>query len=454
MIASKQNRIVAAKVTVIAAAVPLMLWAYAGGPDPRHTGAPGDQTCAKAGCHTGNLNTGAGSAAITFPSGLTYVPGQKQRWTITVTHPGAQVYGFQATARLASNESGAQAGAFTDVDTSTQILCDDGSVKQPSCRAGATVEFIQHSAASRTGTWTVEWTPPATDAGPVKIYLAGNGANGNRTNSGDSIYTANFTLTPASSGGGGGGARPTINSGGVIDVWTAQPGVAPFTWTSIYGANFATAAKSWDDAIQGDLLPTSLDGVSVMIDNKPATISYVSRDLINVLVPGNVTAGDVSLVVRNAAGESAPFTVRSTAFKPTFYVYPQNPQSGRIYHTAVTGTAASPVYVGKTGTDPRVTRGARPGETLQVYGTGFGPTTPPVTAATLFSGAPAVSTPIRIRFGTTNATVVNGNGNLVAPGLYLFNVTVPTTLADGEYPLIAEIGGISSSAAVYVVVQR
>lgn len=442
------HKIITAKICVIAAAVPILLWAYASGPDPRHTGAPGDQTCAIAGCHTGNLNTGQGRVSITFP-GTTYTPGQKQTWTINVTHPGATLYGFQATARLGSSEANGQAGSFNSPDTTTQVLCDDGSVKVSSCRANAPVEFIEHTAANRTGTWTVEWTPPATDVGPVKIYIAGNGANGNRQPTGDFIYTANFTLTPPAAGN-----RPSINQGGIIDVWNSTAGIAPFTWISVYGQNLSTTTRTWDGAIQGTTLPTSLDGVSVLVDNKPATLLYVSPTLVNFLVPNNVGVGDVPVVVRNASGDSSTVAVRSAAFKPTFYVYPQAPQNNRIYHTAVTGTAATPVFVGKVGTDPRVTRGARPGETLQVYGTGFGPTTPAVPTTQLASGAPAVNGPVRILIGQTVATVVNGNGNLVGPGLYLFNVTVPATLADGEYPLVAEIGGISSSPIVYLVVQR
>src|SRR4051812_9866076 len=46
--------------------LPMFLYSYASGPDPRKTGAPGDQTCTQAGCHTGTaLNGGGGSAVLT-----------------------------------------------------------------------------------------------------------------------------------------------------------------------------------------------------------------------------------------------------------------------------------------------------------------------------------------------------------------------------------------------------
>jgi uncharacterized protein (TIGR03437 family) len=452
-----RHQIVVAKIGVITAAVPVLLWAFSGGPDPRHTGAPGDQTCAKAGCHTGAaVNSGGGGVAITFPSGTTYVPGQKQRWTIAVTHPNARAYGFQATARLASNESNGQAGAFNGVDGTTQVLCDDGSPKGAAgCRANFNVEFIEQTESSVSGTWTVEWTPPATDAGNIRIYIAGNGANGNRTSSGDFIYTANYTLTPASGGGGGGGGganRPAITQGGVVDAWVASAGVAPSTWTAIYGTNLAANTKTWDDAVRGNTLPTTVDGVSVSIDNKPATIFFVSPGQINVLTPHDLGVGDLPVVVRNANGESMPFTVRGAQFKPTFYVFPQATQNNRVYLTAV---ALDGTYLGKAGgADTRVRRAARPGETILLFGSGFGATNPVVPSNQIVSGAPAVTTPVTIRFGQTAANIANGNGNLVAAGLYQFNVTVPATLADGEYPVVAEVGGIFSSSTVYLPVQR
>lgn len=446
MMTLKSRNICAAKVACIAFAVPFLLYAFASGPDPRNTGAPGDMTCARAGCHTGTaVNGGPGNVSITFPSGLTYVPGQRQRWIVTVNDSQQRVFGFQATARLESNQTGGQAGSFSNIDGSTQILCDDGSVRPASgCRAGFTVEFIQHTRAGSANTFTFEWTPPATNVGNIRVYVAGNAANGNGTNTGDRIYTASYTLTPAS----GGGERPTISSGGVAEGFNYTAGVAPNTWMVIFGSNLASATKDWSGAVQGDRLPTTLEGVSVTIDNKPATVYFVSPTQVNVLAPNDIGTGDVNVVVTNAAGSSAPVVVRSAQFKPAFYA--PFSQNNRLYVTAV---ALDGTYVGRVGADPRVTRAARPGEVLLIFGTGFGPTNPAVPTDRVVSGAPAITTPVRIRFGQTVASFA-GTGNLVAAGLYQFNVTVPATLANGEYPLIAEVGGVSSSDNVYIPVQR
>lgn len=446
------------KAAIALCAVPFLLYAYVTGPDPRHTGAPGDaaQACATAGCHTGTaLNGGPGKVEIEFPNGLTYVPGTKQRWTVRVTDSAQRVFGFQATARLESNPSAGQAGTFTNIDNSTQILCDDGAVRPSAgCRANFSVEFIEHTRGSSANTFTFEWTPPATDVGNVRVYVAGNAANGNGTNSGDRIYAANYTLT-ATTGGGGGQPRPAISQGGVADAFSFQAGVAPSTWTAIFGTNLAATTKTWDDAISGSTLPTTLEGVSVTIGEKPATIYFVSPGQINVLAPHDIGTGTMNVVVKNSNGESTPLTVTAAAVKPAFYAI--SSQNNRLFVTAVAtqlDASGRPVFVGKPGLqDSRVSRGARPGEILQVFGTGFGATNPVVPSNQIVSGAPTITSQVRIRFGETVATFA-GSGNLVAAGLYQFNVTVPDTLSDGDYPLIAEVGGVTSSSNVYITVQR
>src|SRR5512140_1921964 len=102
---------------IVSIALPaLLLYAYSGGPDVRHTAAPGDDplACTTSGCHTGTaLNGGGGSVAVNFPNGLTYTPGVPQTLAIVITDARARLYGFQMTARLESDLAKGQAGDFT-----------------------------------------------------------------------------------------------------------------------------------------------------------------------------------------------------------------------------------------------------------------------------------------------------------------------------------------------------
>jgi uncharacterized protein (TIGR03437 family) len=63
-----------------------------------------------------------------------------------------------------------------------------------------------------------------------------------------------------------------------------------------------------------------------------------------------------------------------------------------------------------------------------------------------------VVNPPHITIGGKDASFI-GTGNLVAPGLYQFNVTIPD-LADGDFPIIADIGGVRSSATVFLTVHK
>ena len=145
----RQRKILIAKSAVVLAAIPVLIYAHAAGPDPRNTGAPGDTTCADVGCHGGGkVNVGGGNVAVSFPNGLSYTPGVTQQLTVTITDSAAKVYGFQLTARLASNLANGQAGDLNPLPgDSVFVLCDDGSVKSSGapCPALFPVEFIEQT---------------------------------------------------------------------------------------------------------------------------------------------------------------------------------------------------------------------------------------------------------------------------------------------------------------------
>jgi len=176
------------------------LQAYSTGPDPRYSGAPGDNAGACTSCHRGQaLNSGPGSVKLLLPSGNSYAPGVTQHMMVQVSDPQQRRWGFQMSARLKSNQASGQAGDFNPTDGFTQVICDNSSPKP--CPANASVEFIEHtSAGTRTGTtngvtFEFDWTPPATDSGNIVFYVAANAANGDGNLTGDHIYTASLEIT-------------------------------------------------------------------------------------------------------------------------------------------------------------------------------------------------------------------------------------------------------------------
>src|ERR1019366_9139419 len=78
--------------------------------------------------------------------------------------------------------------------------------------------------------------------------------------------------------------RPTITAGGGVDAAGYGQAIAPGTWVSVFGTALSATTRAWRDAdfVNGSL-PTTLDGVSVTIDGKPAAVAYISPTQINVL---------------------------------------------------------------------------------------------------------------------------------------------------------------------------
>src|SRR5437660_7717657 len=120
------------------------LFANVDGADPRLTGAPGDSDAACTQCHAGTkLNGGAGSLKIVMPGDATYTPGVKQRIQVQVSDPAQRRWGFELTARVASDPANAQAGDLTPTDGNTQVFCISG---QPApCSSAAVLQFITHT---------------------------------------------------------------------------------------------------------------------------------------------------------------------------------------------------------------------------------------------------------------------------------------------------------------------
>src|SRR5436190_18482854 len=354
---------------VLAGMIPIGAFGHSYGPAPRVTGAPGDSPRACTSCHSGSaLNSGSGSVKILLQSGAVYIPGVKQRVSVQVSDPVQRRWGFELTARLNSDLEKGQAGDFTPVDNLTQVICEDGAPKP--CSSG--LSFIQHtSAGTRLGTkggasFQFDWTPPATNAGPVTFYVAGNAANGDANFTGDLIYTSSVQLNPAIP------AAPSVTAGSIVSAATGTPGpMAPNSWGTIYGSNLAVTTRSWTDGdfINGGM-PFSLDGVSVVLTlfgaPRLAYVSYVSPKQINFLLPSDNASTTAQVQVRNPAGMSAPMPITVTANAPQLFT---------LDGKNVLGTHANGTTLGKAGLIPSTTTApAAPGETILIYGTGLGPT--------------------------------------------------------------------------------
>jgi uncharacterized protein (TIGR03437 family) len=425
----------AAQVSVIGAALPILLFAFPDGPPPGVTGAPGEGTCTL--CHFGG--GGGGSVEVALPETMTYSPGVKQQWTVTVSDSDAAVYGFELSVRTGANNR--QAGRLDPAqgESNIRVICSNAGVRPANgCPSGSPIEYIQHSRPRQANTFRIEWTPPAEADGPVRIYVAANAANGNGLNTGDDIYTAQYTLLPQASPPAG---APKFPSAGVVSAATFAPGMSPGAFISIFGENLASATRTWDGAIQGTTLPSQLEGVSVTVGGKQTYLAFISPTQLNVLLPADDMTGSVEVKVTTPSGSWSEAAVIDR-YAPGFF-----PSSLGGNYVAATHIDAAAVGNGQAGSRP-----ARPGEVITLWGTGFGPTAEHVPSGQVLTAAYPLANPadLKVTIGARQAQVTFAGVTLA--GVCQINVMVPPDLAAGDHQVLAEIGGARTQTNALIAV--
>jgi len=231
------------------------------------------------------------------------------------------------------------------------------------------------------------------------------------------------------------------------------PGFSQGSWTTITGVNLSGTTRIWTAAdFNGSNLPTSLDQVSVTIDGKAAYVYFISPTQINVLAPADTATGQVPVQVTYAGKVSNTLMAAESAFSPALFMFSP---LGAKYVAAVRldGQFIGPsnLYPGiASPTPPWPTVAAKAGDTLSLFGTGFGPTNPTTDFSQTFSGAPVTVNTVTATIGGVPATV--GFAGLVVPGEYQFNITVPV-VPSGDNLVVLKVNGLTSQANAYITVQ-
>ena len=241
---------------------------------------------------------------------------------------------------------------------------------------------------------------------------------------------------------------PLVKPDGIAPVGSTVNTIQPGEWVSIYGTNLADSTVSWN----GDF-PTSLAGTSVTINGKAAYLSYVSPTQINLQAPNDMATGSVPVVVTTAGG-TAMSTVTLASIAPSFFLFDSKHVAGIIPRSDGSGAYGGGTYdiLGPTGSSLGYsTIAAKAGDIIELFGTGFGPTSPAVPAGEAFSGAAATTNPVNILINNMNiASIFAG---LSGAGLYQINVMIPPGLGSGDLSLKAIVGGMQTPSNVVVSLQ-
>jgi uncharacterized protein (TIGR03437 family) len=99
-----------------------------------------------------------------------------------------------------------------------------------------------------------------------------------------------------------------------------------------------------------------------------------------------------------------------------------------------------------------LTTPAKPGETIVIYGNGFGPTSTPLVSGSIAQSGTLSPFPV-ITIGGIQANV-RFAGLKTAPGEFHFNVDVPANLADGDQPITATYNGVRTQDGALLTVRH
>lgn len=302
------------------------------------------------------------------------------------------------------------------------------------------------SIAATTG--AITGTPGAGTAGSASVVVT-------VTDSSSNTATKSYSLT----------INPGPSIAPVISTASAstegQGFIAPNTWLSIYGSNFAAAGftDTWTQSIKSSstgALPILLDGVSVMVGGVPAYVSYLSATQINVLT-ANIGFGPLQVTVTTSGGTSNAVTITAQQNIPGFFELPNaagltpgdSTQQPTATHQDYSVAVANGTYPGTT------TVPAKPGETIILWGSGFGPTTPTIPFGVGIPTTPTFSTqnPVSVSINGAPATVYQNDAFLASgnAGLFQLGVTVPASLPNGSYSITTTVGGVTSAPLTLVV---
>ena len=264
-------------------------------------------------------------------------------------------------------------------------------------------------------------------------------------------------------------ATPSISNIQNSATFQTSQALAPGTYLAIFGSNLSTdgTGRTWagpdfvSDGSGNLKIPTALDGTSVTVGSLPAYVYYVSATQLNIVTPTTIAPGSnvqVVVTVKNGAGSasSTPFSVTLTNLAPSFFAYyPGTVNDGK--YLIAQHLTNPPTDVGPVGLYPTAsanfTTPAKPRETIQLYGTGFGPTSPVIPVG--------IETPLSPTFSLSpnpTATVGGLDANVVFAGLtptlslvYQFDVTIPPNAPNGDLPLVVTVNGVKSFSGLITV---
>jgi uncharacterized protein (TIGR03437 family) len=228
-----------------------------------------------------------------------------------------------------------------------------------------------------------------------------------------------------------------LNPQGIVNAATYSPVgdyISPGEFIQLYGSGFVASGSVTAATLP---FPPTLDGASVTINNVPAPVYYVSPGEIICIVPYELTGTTATIVVTSGQTHSNSVTVGLAPTSPgVFSANDFGFGDGAITHV--------------TNASVNSNNPAQPQETVQMYVSGLGALSTPVTDGNGAVGIDDAATKPQVYINGEQANVGYW-GLTVDAGLYQINFTVPADTPSGEQSVIVFIPNGATGALTQTV---
>ena len=307
----------------------------------------------------------------------------------------------------------------------------------------------QNFAITSTATW-VSASPPS-GATPANLTVSINPAG-----LAPGTYSGVLILTPSNVANGAltipvnltvTAPLPTIDS--VTNAasylqYSFTSGMAPGSVISILGTTLGPATPLTAQLTANGLVSTTLGNTSVIINNQPSPLLYVSPTQINAIVP-YATAEIATLKVVSNGVSSNIVTIPVAHASPALFTVGENGkgQGSILNQDGTVNSSANP---------------AAKGSIIVLYGDGAGQTTPAEVDGAITSVVapllPQPLLPVTVQIGGQEAQVnYAGAATSFVAGVLQVNVQIPAGVPSGNVPVVLKVGDASSQAGVTVAIQ-
>ena len=241
---------------------------------------------------------------------------------------------------------------------------------------------------------------------------------------------------------------------GVVNSGSFQAGISANAMISIFGSRFAPqgASRAARLSLNETRFPTEVACVAIEVAGLRAPVTFVSPTQINAQLPSLTITGPVDIrVILNpgrtneirGASQSIPIQARA----PAFFTFTASTVAAQHSDFA---PLADPAVVASG-------RPARPGDSIILYGTGFGLTVPAFQAGEIADRTALLRDSATVTIGGVALRPENIIYAGLAPGsisgLYQFNVRIPETVQAGNVPVVIEVAGAKTQTGLTIPVR-